>query len=123
MDAVKAAKSDWKSKNSTRFDEDDNLLGVGVGPKEVSGRPTEQMAVKFFVRTKKDGGTVPGRAPAEDAEQDAHRRGADGSPQSPGKVHSEDAAWSGWMQRLLGGSGPELHGDLGIGNARLCLSG
>ena len=38
---------------TTRFRSDDNLLGVGVGPKEVGGVPTDELALKFFVRTKR----------------------------------------------------------------------
>jgi hypothetical protein len=36
-----------------RFTKDPNLLGLGVGPKEVSGKPQPDLALKFFVRTKK----------------------------------------------------------------------
>ncbi len=36
-----------------KFTTDPNLLGIGLGPKEVVGNPTSDMALKFFVRVKK----------------------------------------------------------------------
>lgn len=36
-----------------RLEKDDNLLGVGIGLKEVKGNLTDEMALKFFVRNKR----------------------------------------------------------------------
>lgn len=52
MKACLAAKK--ASAIATRFRSDDNLLGIGVGPKEEGGVATKQLALKFFVRTKRD---------------------------------------------------------------------
>lgn len=49
-------KRSWMQKNARRFRDDDNLLGVGVGPKERNDQLTDQMAIKFFVRTKRKTG-------------------------------------------------------------------
>jgi len=54
MNASRRAKSDWRQKHSDRLFSDDNLLGVGVGPKEVDQRATDTAAVKFYVRQKKE---------------------------------------------------------------------
>lgn len=51
MEKYKAAKQDKRV--VSRFASDPNLLGLGVGPKEVEGRLTGNLALKFFVRTKK----------------------------------------------------------------------
>ena len=53
MEKQRASKSDWLRQHRARFVDDDNLLGVGVGPKEQGGRVLkERPAVKFFVRRK-----------------------------------------------------------------------
>lgn len=44
------AKSDQKVKS--RMQNDANILGVGIGLKEVKGRATEDLALKFYVRAK-----------------------------------------------------------------------
>ncbi|MDJ0804517.1 MAG: hypothetical protein QNI97_16700 [Desulfobacterales bacterium] len=51
MDNYKAAKQDKRV--VSRFTADSNFLGIGVGPKEVDGKPQPDLALKFFVRTKK----------------------------------------------------------------------
>lgn len=53
---LRQAKAVWASKNKERIASDDNLLGIGVGLKEVSGKFTEKLAVKYFVRIKKKTG-------------------------------------------------------------------
>ena len=53
--ALCAGKKDWCDKHNERLHgEDDNLLGIGIGPKEKGGVGTGQLAVKFFVRAKKE---------------------------------------------------------------------
>ena len=52
----RGAKSDWMTKNVERFADDDNLLAVGVGPKEKNGVFQKDLAVKYFVRRKKTEG-------------------------------------------------------------------
>ena len=37
-----------------KFSTDQNILGIGIGPKEVGGKPQKEIALKFFVREKKD---------------------------------------------------------------------
>ena len=56
----KKIKENWINKNKKRMAKDDNLLGVGVGLKETDGLFTKQLAVKYFVRTKKKSGLRPG---------------------------------------------------------------
>lgn len=51
MEQFVAAKKDKQIR--TRMETDPNLLGVGVGPKEVNKRPTPELALKLYVRTKK----------------------------------------------------------------------
>ncbi len=60
------AKTGWKEDNKERFAQDDNLLGIGVGLKERNGRFSDELSVKYFVRTKKRDGLgieemIPGR--------------------------------------------------------------
>ena len=50
MDACLAAKKDKKI--VSRIASDENVLGIGVGPKEKGGVPTGELALKFFVRRK-----------------------------------------------------------------------
>ncbi|MCP4249262.1 MAG: trypsin-like peptidase domain-containing protein [bacterium] len=52
MNKFLAAKTDGRV--AKRVKEDDNILGIGIGPKEVGEKPTDRMALKFFVRTKRD---------------------------------------------------------------------
>ena len=47
------AKADWMQGNKERLAQDDNLLGIGVGLKERNGRFSDELSVKYFVRTKK----------------------------------------------------------------------
>jgi hypothetical protein len=56
MKSFRKVKRDWRKKNNKRLREDENLLGVGLGPKEEKGQVTGQIAMKFFVRTKKKTG-------------------------------------------------------------------
>ena len=49
---LKAAKDVWKRNNRVRIERDDNLIGVGLGPKERNGRIRDELAVKFYVRKK-----------------------------------------------------------------------
>jgi hypothetical protein len=51
MENFKAVKHEKQLVN--RFTTDPNLLGIGVGPKEVEGNTTPNLALKFFVRVKK----------------------------------------------------------------------
>lgn len=54
MKEVIKAKRKWVDENRKRLAEDDNLLGIGAGPKEKKGAADpKQMAIKFFVRAKK----------------------------------------------------------------------
>ena len=51
---MKACLSAKKSKSVVeRFEADENLLGIGVGPKERGGQMTTELALKFFVRAKR----------------------------------------------------------------------
>lgn len=49
-----SAKKNWKEKNAVRIAKDDNLLGIGVGLKESKGIVTDKLAVKYYVRQKKE---------------------------------------------------------------------
>jgi len=60
IESLRKAKTTWAGKNKERIASDDNLLGIGVGLKEVSGMFTEELAVKYFVRTKKKTGLTSG---------------------------------------------------------------
>lgn len=61
-----SSKSTWMTDNKERFAADDNLLAVGVGPKEVDGVPQDDLAVKYFVRRKMTDGLSPSeRVPDE----------------------------------------------------------
>lgn len=51
---VRTAKQEWSDDNRERLARDDNILGIGVGLKETAGIMTGQMAVKYFVRQKRD---------------------------------------------------------------------
>ena len=55
-----AAKADPKVVK--QVEEVDNILGIGIGPKEVGEKPTDKMALKFFVKTKRDRTIFAGRA-------------------------------------------------------------
>lgn len=55
-----SAKTDWLDKNRERFRTDDNLLAIGVGPKEKGGIVTSELSVKYFVRRKKQEGFARG---------------------------------------------------------------
>ena len=53
--ALCEGKKDWCDKHIRRLHgEDNNLLGIGIGPKEKGGLATGQLALKFFVRAKKE---------------------------------------------------------------------
>ena len=60
MKTIRKVKKDWSEKNAKRLCEDENLLGVGIGPKERKKKLTEDIALKFFVRAKKETGLSPG---------------------------------------------------------------
>ena len=60
MENERNAKRDWCQRHAERLSSDNNILGVGVGPKEVRGVPTDAMAVKFFLREKRVSGFVRG---------------------------------------------------------------